>query len=440
VSRRTLLWVALGLGAAIALIGVAGAGTLAACKFTSLDCNLRPDEPELARTSGEIELPAGFEANALATDLDLPTDFDFLPDGSILVTEKKGLLYRIRDGTAPELVLDLRDRLNDAYYRGLMAVAVDPEFESNRSVYVAYTRKRQGAAGDSRAPTHMVVSRLTLDDDGAQDEQVVLGAAGDAAGTCARVAPSADCLPAEIDHIGADIVFADDGTMFVSTGDGGGREVVEKTAFSAQDIDALGGKILRVTRDGQGVPSNPFFNGDPRANRSKVWALGLRNPFRLTLTPGVNVPVVGDVGWDAVDEIDVAPMGSNLGWPCFEGARRTKGYRDTPLCEAMYSGDHKSRVPTLEIAERGTLASVTGGDFVTAGDYPDDYRKYFYADWAQSWIRMLTLDPSSGVPVGAPSEFARAAGGPVSLRAGPDGDLYYLALNFGGLYKIDYAG
>ena len=179
-------------------------------------------------------LPDGFTAEPVASGLEFPTAFDFLPDGRILAAEKSGLVKVVEDGAAGTTpVLDLRERINTALLRGLMTVAVDPSFETNRFVFVVYTRRGE-ESGDSQDPTHYVVSRFTLSGASATGERVILGGRHRSSGARPPRA-TADRLPAEVDHIGADIVFTDDGTMFVGTGDGGGEERVEEAGVPSAE-------------------------------------------------------------------------------------------------------------------------------------------------------------------------------------------------------------
>jgi Glucose / Sorbosone dehydrogenase len=249
------------LAGGLLLIVGGGAGVVGVCKLTSVECYYLLHGDPLEQTSGTISLADGFSTEVVASGLDLPTAFDFLPDGRILVGEKKGLVRLIEDGeVASTPVLDLREKVNSALYRGLMAVAVDPDFDQNRFVYVVYSARREGV--DSKKATYVVVSRFVLSGASAGGERVILGSDGQKTGDCAKLPATADCLPSDVDHIGADIAFARDGTLFVSTGDGGGHERVEETAFSAQDVDSLAGKILRVTRDGRGLASNFVIHSD----------------------------------------------------------------------------------------------------------------------------------------------------------------------------------
>jgi glucose/arabinose dehydrogenase len=186
-----------------------------------------------------------------------------------------------------------------------------------------------------------------------------------------------------------------------------------------------------------GLASNPFYDGDPTANRSKVWAIGLRNPFRLTLGQASELPIVADVGWRAFDEVDVVPAGANFGWPCFEGRTPTQDFRSTAQCAEMYRRGDDLSPPTIELPH-GDFSSVTGGVFYTDDVYPDEHRGYYYGDFVDGWIRHAPIDPATGELRGEPLAFGEDAGGPVAFRTGPDGLLYYLALNYAELIRITY--
>ena len=436
-SGRRLVAI-LAAGAALLLLG--GGGVAGVCKFSNVDCHLQGSPPPtdpLAVTAGVASLPGGFESAVVARGLRLPTAFDFLPDGGILVAEKAGVVRVVRAGRVlPKPALDIRRIVNDQWFRGLVAVAVDPDFTSNHYVYAAYSVRRPGVP--KTAPSYVRVSRFVLSDDVLGQETVILGAAADPTYGCTRLPASSDCIPSPGDHIGTGIAFARDGTLFVGTGDGGGQERVEPVAFNAQDPNALGGKILRITREGDGLPGNPFYTGNAHDNRSKVWAAGFRNPFRITVAPGTDLPVVGDVGWVTTDEIDVARPGTNLGWPCYEGDDRTHKYEDSLRCLGVYQRDTQVTDPVIEIPHVGAT-SVTGGTFYTADRYPDEYREYYYADWADSTIYRADIDPATGELGGKPIPFARNTGGPTAILVGPDGLLYVLSLNYSQLSRVRYA-
>jgi len=416
----------------VALLVTVAAGGAAACAFTSLKCGIRAS-PEDAGSTG---LADGFSQVVLASGLEQPTDVVVVPDGRILVAERTGLVRVIdRSGRlAPRPLLDLGPRMNTAYTRGLMAIQIDPRFAANGFIYALYVREDHSGKPD--APRTMRLSRFTVTGDRAplSSERVLLGK--DGRGTCLDLPRTSDCLPSNIDHNGGDIQFARDGSMYVATGEGGGLERTEPVALTAQDVDALGGKVLRITRRGNGLPDNPFWNGDPHANRSKVWGLGLRNPFRMALRPGSDVPYVGDVGWRRFEELDSVPRGSNNGWPCYEGFRRQPDYAKFPVCRRLYRR-HPGGVHEPSVAYgRNVGGTVILGDFLTAPSDPPELRGgLVYGDFGGAWLRVLRLD-AAGRPIGKPAELASNTAGPVGVLTERDGSLLYLSYNRGELRRI----
>jgi glucose/arabinose dehydrogenase len=441
-NRWTRRGVVIGVGVLAAVALTVAAGGAAACKLF-LDCGIgsgmKYDEGYLAGLDAGpgVKLPAGFRQEVVARDLTFPTDFAPLPDGRILVGEKHGVVRVVEDGRLLQTpFLDISSRVDNSIYRGLVALHVDPDFETNGYVYLLYTQRGRGSPG---SPTSERLLRVTARGDEVLpgSERVLLGSAG--AVSCFGLPVGSDCIPSEYDHVGGDIAFAVDGTLFVSTGDGGPDDK-RPIQLRAQDPDFLSGKILHVTRDGLGVASNPFWNGDPGANRSKVWALGLRNPFRITLSPASGTPVVADVGQETFEEVDVAPRGANLGWPCYEGRARAPRFGATSVCRSLYAKASAVQLPAVVYRHGapGGGQSVTGGSFYTGTAFPAGYRGlYFYGDWEKGWLRTLRFDASDRL-VHGPDPFASGTAGPVAIRPGRDGALYYLAFNANELRRIVY--
>ena len=439
--RRRPLWQLVFLGVLVVVL-VGGAGAAGACKLF-LNCHLGSKsslENEIVRYQGRPTtlkgLPADLKVTTVARGFTYPTDFDFLPDGRILVAEKNGIIRSVSAGGRPDAqpFLDLRSRVTTSYFRGLLGFKVDPQFAAHPFVYVAYTPRLAGVK--PAGPTVVRISRFRVADDRAapSSERVLVG--GDSARPCEDQPASADCLPSPLDVDGADFVFAPDGTLFVSTGYGGGQEHVETSAFLSQDRGSLAGKVLRIDRAGNGLPSNPYWDGDPRSTTSKVWAQGFRNPYRMALLPGAETTLaVGDVGWDSFESLFRVTRGGDYGWPCYEGGHRTPHYRDTPRCASYYRSHPKApSVPWVAVPHPPGIAITAGAPLTSATKLPAGLRGNFvFADWGQGTITLVPLGDTSDP---TQTSLARSAAGPVRLRVGPDGALYYLAANGGDLRRI----
>ena len=345
---------------------------------------------------------AGFANDTVATSLDFVTTMRFLPDGKKLVGEIGGTLRIIPVGASapsatPFNVIDGAVADADA---GLHDIALDPNFATNGFYYVHYAHT-QGSSYRDR------LSRFTA-----------------APGWTSTVAGSElvlwqdDASSTTGAHHGASIAFGPDGKLYLSMGDNG-------SPAHAQSLTNYHGKILRFNPDGTIPSDNPFVDGTG-ANKDQIWAYGLRNPYRMSFDFTTGVHYVGDVGGNdnstAYEEINVIERGKNYGWPLCEGPCSTTG-----VTSPMYSYPHAGRD-----------AAIMGGFVYRGNAYPASYRgNYFFADYAQNWIRRLTLDATGKVVTGVfnfePATSAldtAAVGDPVWLGEGPDGSLYYLDLSF----------
>lgn len=447
-ARRHLL-LAAALVLALLALG-AGGGSLVACK-TSFDCQGR-DLPLIGglfpggefagieqRGTGDVTLPAGFRQVVVASGLDLPTAFALLPDGRFLVAEKSGLVRVVTEQgeVLEQPFLDIRDAVNERGEGGLVHLAASPTFAEDGLVYLLYTHDDGADEADGRdTPRTVRLTRVRARGDEAEpgSEVVLLGTISE--GACADHPPGADCIPMDEDsHAGGTIRFDAQGNLLVSTGDGShADERMIEDGLRAQDLDSLAGKILRVGPDGRGLPDNPFWNGDPDAARSKVWAYGLRNPFRVSLDPRTGALLVGDVGLDTWEEVDLVERpGANLGWPCYEGPEAQPRWRVEPVCR-----DLVARGPGAVVAPRAwhPSGSVTGGTIVPGEAFPEPYRGgYFWGDWAGSWIRYVPR-AELGAATWTARPFLENAAGPVQLEPGPNGSLLYLSLNAGELRRV----
>ena len=276
----------------------------------------------------EATYPSGFGDVVVASSLDFATSFAFFPDGRIAIAEKSGVVRIVKNGELLSTpLIDISDRVNDYWDRGLLSIVVDPDFASHPHLYLVYAYEND--ANDFSGPKTSRLTRVTVSGDTADPdtEVVLLGKKGGR--SCHDFPAGSDCIPADgPSHSVGGLKFAGK-TIFLTVGDAADFNTVNDDALRAQDLNSLAGKLLRVGRDGRGLSSNPFWNGSADANRSKVWAYGLRNAYRFSLRPVSGAPVVylGDVGSNHREEINVAAAGSNFGWPCYEG---TPSWAGTP--------------------------------------------------------------------------------------------------------------
>ena len=388
-----------------------------------------------------ISLPGGFFVETVAGGLSFPTSFAFLPDGRILIAEKQGVVKVYKSGALLATpLLDIRGRVNDYWDHGLLAIAPDPNFATNGYLYLLYTYENDALQYNGTKTARL--TRVTVSGDTASPatETAILGTV--VGSTCNAFPAGTDCISSDSpSHSIGDIKFASDGTMFLTVGDSASFNLVDDNALRAQNLDLLVGKLIHITTSGAGVPSNPFWDGNASSNRSKVWAYGLRNPYRMTLRFPANTPVMGDVGWDTAEEVNVGVAGGNYGWPCYEGSVVQSGYQPKTVCQTLYAqGASAVKAPLVMWTHVGSSSAVTGGPFYTGTLYPTQYQgSYFYGDYSQGWIRVLRLDSSNNL-IGGPFDFASAADGPVNIQIGPDQVIYYIAINTGELRRIVSTG
>lgn len=341
-------------------------------------------------------LPAGFSRVQVAGGISKPTTMAFAPDGRILVAQQNGNLRVIKDGkllTTPFMKLPV----TSVGERGLIGLVLDPRFASNNFLYVYYTLPNS---------SHNRISRFT-----ANGDVVVPGSE--------VVVLDLDPLSSATNHNGGAMHFRSDGKLYVAVGD-------NANPTNSQNMDTYHGKLLRINTNGTIPSGNPFTTGS--AQKKRIWALGLRNPFTFSVQPGTGKMFINDVGQVTWEEINNATIGGkNFGWPVTEGVSTNPDYANPVYAYARnYS------------YEDGTGCAITGGVFFnpTTTNYPEAYwGKYFFQDYCSRWINFLDL--SGGTVKRQP--FATELGiSALGLTVGNDENLYYLERNTSAVYKIIY--
>lgn len=338
-----------------------------------------------------------FQNEILATGLELPTAMKFLPDGRMLVSELQGRIRMLPPPyttPVPAPFLLITNIGSSGVQQGIFDFALDPEFASNRYFYVFYTA---GSPHEDR------LSRFTANSD----------ATGTVPGS--ELILYRDPQGTSPEHHGGAINFANDGKILFTTG-----EHFDPPA--AQDLSTPRGKVHRINRDGSVPIDNPFYDG-AGPNWDSIWAYGLRNPFRAYYDSPTGRLFIGDVGGNdhttSNEEINIGVAGADYGWPNYEG-------QCPPPCTS----------PLHDWEHNGRDSSVTGGFVYRGSQFPSSMRgDYFFADYAQNWIRRLTLDENGKVTGVFNFEPASdlvdgPTGDIVYLTEGPDGALYYVDLGY----------
>ncbi len=232
----------------------------------------------------------------------------------------------------------------------MIGIALDPAFSTNHYVYLDYTMK-----ATTSEPVHNRVVRVT-----AQNGKAV---------------PGSETVLLELDaqtdphHVAGSLAFGPAGRLYVTSGD-------NFTGANSQSLANLHGKVLRINKDGTIPVTNPFFDQATGKNRA-IWALGLRNPFKITFRPGSATMFINDVGHNLWEEINSGVQGANYGWPIYEGPESDPSYR--PPLFAYAHGETAT-----------TGCAITGGTFYDPEhrQFPPGYvGDYFFADFCTGWIR-----------------------------------------------------
>ncbi|MGL4576598.1 MAG: PQQ-dependent sugar dehydrogenase, partial [Burkholderiaceae bacterium] len=219
--------------------------------------------------------------NVFMNGLSVPWDMAFSPDGTAFYTERgRGLSVRLTDGTKRQLFRPADFVAQDQ--SGMLGVALDPDFASNRRVYV-FMGSNAGGATDNRIVRFVVNADYTVT---SSRTDIVTGIAY-AGGA----------------HSGGRIRFGPDGLLYITTGD-------NRVGAVPQDLASLGGKVLRVDRDG-----NPAAGNNPPAGANpRIFTYGHRNPQGIAFRPGSGVPYTSEHGPNFQDEVTPLRAGANSGW------------------------------------------------------------------------------------------------------------------------------
>ena len=409
-------------------------------------------------------------------------NIEWLPgSGSTALVSEKGGVVKVVDmstGVTKSVLLDISSEVNSSGDRGLMDIALHPDFAHHPYLYAYYvvdppdSSTASGlAAPDGGGNRYAYVVRYKVDTSGSTlkivdgSKTILVGGAGkslaDISGKGAlnfteqtysglrasNVDPvtghyKEDYIKVDSkSHAGGALAFGPDGALYVGIGDGTSYNYADPRTAGVQDVASLSGKILRIDpMTGDGLADNPFaVAGNLSANESKVWQLGLRNPYAMTFADDGRL-FISETGWYSHEEINTGDAGANFGWPYYEGDEggtliKTPGYHTMSGASSFYSQvasgaisitaayqsfSHVSADPGFQIS------AIVGASSVYTGDkYPSALQNdYFFTDIVHGEIYSIDINDRTQ------TQFLTDIGdyGPVGFFQGPDGYMYFTDL------------
>ena len=343
-----------------------------------------------------IETP---DQNRYATELivdgiDIPWGMDFINETEFLVTDKKGILYHVKNGVKTEV-----SGLPKVYVRGqggLLDVALHPNFKSNKKVYLAISVNLEGDEGGNTAIYSGTFEKFKINN--------------------MKLLYKAVPNTKKGQHFGSRIVFDDKGHLFFGVGDRGNRDV------NPQDIKNDGGKIYRLNLDGSIPNDNPFVN--KQGAKKAVYSYGNRNPQGLIFHPITGELWEHEHGPKGGDEINIIEKGKNYGWPVI-----TYGinYSGTSITD-------KREMPGMEQPLYYWVPSIapSGMAFSTSDIYKDWKGDLFVGSLKFKYLERLVIRDKKVIKR---EKILDEIGRVRNVKEGPDGYLY-IGVDGKGILKV----
>ncbi len=320
------------------------------------------------------------------------------------MVEQGGTIERVSPDGETSTFLDISDEISSGGERGLLSVAFSPDWKRDHKLYVDYT--------DPEGNTRVVEYQADGDtvDPGSARELLRVD----------QPYPN---------HNGGLVLFGPDDLLYIGLGDGGSAGDPDRNGL---DETTLLGKILRIDPEPDGdfpytVPKSNPFAGEGDA-RGEIYSLGLRNPWRFSFDPETDDLLIGDVGQDEQEEVDVVTpaqaRGGNFGWSAYEGDARFNEDQEAPDAIA----------PALVATHEDGNCSITGGVVVRDPDLPTLAGRYLWGDFCRGELRSFTPKPgttaSDDVALGPKVE------GVASFGTDNAGNVYAVSIN-GPVYRLD---
>jgi aldose sugar dehydrogenase len=355
---------------------------IVACLLPTAACAQQPPTPQTFESRHYR-----IRTVTLTDGLDHPWGLAFLPDGRMLVTERVGRLRIVApNGTLSDPIAGVPEVDADGQ-GGLLDVALAPDFAQSRTIYLSFAEPGEGGSGTSVARARLAASENRL-----ENLQVIFRQEPKVRGGA---------------HFGSRLVFARDGTLFITTGDRQNRPFV-------QDLSKLQGKVIRIRPDGTIPPDNPFVNRS--GARPEIWSYGHRNMQGAALHPETGQLWTVEHGARGGDELNAPKAGKNYGWPVitygvdYSGAPIGYGQRKEGMEQPVHYWDPS-------IAPSGLM-------FYTGDKFPNWKGNAFVGALGFQLVARLELD---GERVRSEERLLEGFGQRIrAVVQGPDGFIYLL--------------
>ena len=349
------------------------------------------------KTDTTINTPEEQEVTAtlVVDDLSIPWGMTWLPDGSMIVLEKAGQMYRIQGDNRTEI-----SNVPAVYNRGqggLMDIELHPDYANNGWLYLSFASEEGGGSGGN---TQIVRAKLE-------------GNALTSIETLYKATPNTT----KGQHFGSRIEFDRNGYMYFTVGDRGSRDE------NPQDITRDNGKVYRLHDDGRIPADNPFV-GQANAKEA-IFTYGNRNPQGMAIHPDTGKIWIHEHGPRGGDEINVVEKGTNYGWPVI-----TYGinYSGTPITDITHQ---EGMAQPMHYWDPSIAPS--GMAFISSDNYPSWKGDLLVGSLSFQYLEKLELD---GESVTSRDKLLDGIGRVRNVRQGPDG-LIYVAVEGKGIYRLD---
>ncbi|MGS2763176.1 PQQ-dependent sugar dehydrogenase [Sinomicrobium sp. M5D2P9] len=335
-----------------------------------------------------------YTVETVVDDLSVPWGMAFLPDGSMLITERSGELIRFKDGEKTAI-----SNVPEVYARGqggLLDILLHPDYENNGWIYLSYSTPEGEENG-----AHTAIIRTKLQGDALVDKQLLY-----------KGTPNTR----KSHHFGSRMVFDRDGYLYFSIGERGDHDI------NPQDITRDGGKVYRIREDGS-IPQDNPFTGNAEAKHA-IYSYGHRNPQGMVVHPETGEIWVHEHGPRGGDEINIVKKGANYGWP-----------------EITYGIDYDGTIISDETEKEGMEQPIyywvpsiapSGMAFITSDIYPEWKGNLLAGSLSFQYLERLVMD---GNEVTYREKLLTDMGRVRDVRQGPDGYIY-ASIEGKGIVKI----